>query len=72
MNKIIKKQWLDDLINGSYTQGFSQLTDGVNFCCLGVLCEQALKAGVVTTEIIKGRTFYISVDFSLLKNACFI
>lgn len=47
MNPEIKAQWLKDLRSGEFTQIQSRLTDGEGYCCLGVLCEQAVKAGVI-------------------------
>lgn len=38
MNQDIKKQWVEALRSGEYTQGKGRLHDGKNFCCLGVLC----------------------------------
>lgn len=47
MNAEIKAQWLTDLRSGEFQKGkgYLQGADG-RFCCLGVLCEQAVKAGV--------------------------
>ncbi len=49
MNKAIKKQWVDALRSGKYVQGKRALhiLDPTTFCCLGVLCELAVKAGIV-------------------------
>ena len=52
MNRDIKQQWITDLTSGQYRQGTGYLTqeyDGgeVVDCCLGVLCRQAVRAGVV-------------------------
>lgn len=51
MNEEVKSQWVAELRSGKYTQGQYALrvTDGdqVTHCCLGVLCELAVKAGVV-------------------------
>lgn len=51
MNKEIKAKWLTALRGGKYKQGSGFLRisqDGVEdrFCCLGVLCDLAVKAGV--------------------------
>lgn len=54
MNPKIKAQWLIDLRSGEYKQGYGELKAvkaGEAFhCCLGVLCEQAAKAGIVIEE----------------------
>lgn len=56
MNPEIKAQWLEDLRSGNFRKGRGVLhrvrdaSDGTKiheFCCLGVLCEQAVAAGVV-------------------------
>lgn len=55
MDSVIKGQWLDDLRSGDFRQGKGTLhrvkrdDEGKivhEFCCLGVLCEQAVAAGV--------------------------
>ena len=53
MNPEIKTQWVTALRSGDYQQGHgilrSSLTEGSvpKFCCLGVLCEIAVKANVI-------------------------
>lgn len=48
MNKDIKAQWVAALRSGEYEQGNSVLrTPDDKFCCLGVLCDLAAKAGVI-------------------------
>jgi hypothetical protein len=48
VKKDIKALWVDALRSGDYTQGQNKLRDDDNqFCCLGVLCELAQKAGVI-------------------------
>jgi hypothetical protein len=50
MNQEIKAQWVTALRSGDYKQGTSVLhrvTNGEDtYCCLGVLCDLAEKAGV--------------------------
>lgn len=53
MNEEVKTLWLEALRSGEYTQGeFRLKTDlaagEVQFCCLGVLCEIAVKEGVIS------------------------
>lgn len=44
----IMTEWADALESGEYEQGRSYLRTGDNaFCCLGVLCEIAVKHGVI-------------------------
>ena len=51
MNEGIKADWLTALRSGEYKQGrdFLKYQDGesTSYCCLGVLCELAAKAGIV-------------------------
>ena len=56
MNQGIRTQWADALRSGDYAQATGVLTrvSGVNgkksHCCLGVLCELAVAAGVLTRD----------------------
>lgn len=51
MNPEIKAQWLSALRSGEYEQGRGQLKNDGKYCCLGVLCDLAEKAGVVRSEL---------------------
>lgn len=51
MDATVKAQWLAALRSGEYRQGVGALNKDGKFCCLGVLCDLAAKAGVVETEI---------------------
>lgn len=42
----IKADWLAALRSGEYSQTKGALKDGIGYCCLGVLCDLAEKAGV--------------------------
>lgn len=47
VNKEIVTAWVRALRSGEYEQGQGQLRDFEDrFCCLGVLCDLAVKAGV--------------------------
>ena len=50
MNPGIRAQWTAALRSGKYEQGTASLRSGNKFCCLGVLCDLAVKAGVLTGE----------------------
>ena len=39
MKESVRNLWLDLLVSGQYEQANSKLSDGVGFCCLGVLCD---------------------------------
>jgi hypothetical protein len=47
MNPEIRAQWCAALRSGEYEQGKEALYDGEGFCCLGVLCDLAFKAGAI-------------------------
>jgi hypothetical protein len=51
MNPEIKTQWVNALRSGDYKQGRLKLTnvegDEKTYCCLGVLCDLAVKAGAI-------------------------
>jgi hypothetical protein len=47
MNAEIRTQWTAALRSGEYQQGRGQLRRGAECCCLGVLCELAVKAGII-------------------------
>jgi hypothetical protein len=47
MQPEIKQQWIDALRSGEYRQGKYALRRGESYCCLGVLSELAVKAGVI-------------------------
>lgn len=49
MDPKIRDEWVRRLRSGAYRQGLSVLNNGSGrFCCLGVLCEIAVEAGVAT------------------------
>ena len=54
MNPEIKVQWVAALRSGKYRQGAGVLhrrkPAGDEYCCLGVLCELAVRAGVANVE----------------------
>ncbi len=62
MNPDIKAQWVEALRSGEFKQGKGvlQRSDG-KFCCLGVLCELAARAGVIESPtIFDGSYIYAS------------
>jgi hypothetical protein len=66
MNQEVKAQWLDALRSGEYQQGKFGLTrkcaDGtVRHCCLGVLCDLAVREGVAAAQLgLDGATTYVN------------
>jgi hypothetical protein len=65
MNTQIKERWVEELRNGKYKQGQGNLKaikDGeVRHCCLGVLCELAVEAGIIQHN--EGGGFKTNDDF---------
>ena len=51
MKKRIKKLWTEALRWGGYEQGAGVLRRDDSFCCLGVLCDLAVKEGIVTEHV---------------------
>lgn len=48
MKAEIKAEWIAALRSGNYRQGYGGLrSEEDKFCCLGVLCDLAVKAGVL-------------------------
>jgi hypothetical protein len=69
MDEAIRDQWAAALESGEYEQGkqalvkVTTLNDGEErrYCCLGVLCDLAVKAGVPLDEIVEdGKVWYDS------------
>lgn len=46
MDPAVKQQWIDALRSGNFEQTTAVLNRDDKFCCLGVLCELAISAGV--------------------------
>lgn len=46
MNPSVKAKWLEALRSGEYEQGRNALNENGNYCCLGVLCDVAVKSGL--------------------------
>lgn len=51
MNEEVKRRWVEALRSGEYQQASGYLRTGIegywSYCCLGVLCDIAVKDGVV-------------------------
>lgn len=54
MNPVVRDAWIERLESGDYQQGQNQLVgvyrEKLEHCCLGVLCELAVEAGVLRAE----------------------
>lgn len=52
MNGEVKRKWVEALRSGAFQQGQKRLAHTDNtFCCLGVLCELAVREGVCTKSM---------------------
>lgn len=47
MDKVIAQRWVTALRSGEYRQTDGALQNDSGFCCLGVLCDLAVKDGVI-------------------------
>lgn len=59
MNQEIKLRWLETLQSGKYTQGKTYLSAQGKHCCLGVLCEMAVEAGLPVEKKVGARGYEI-------------
>ena len=66
MNRVVRDAWLVNLRSGEYRQATGRLVrrslispDNRAFCCLGVLCDMAVKAGIVEYDAL-GENFYVT------------
>jgi hypothetical protein len=69
------KKWVKALRSGKYKQGKNYLRTGDRFCCLGVACELAVKAGIIPPAseptiqaAVKGVLAYEDQKFGLPKS----
>lgn len=51
MDQRVKTLWVTALRSGEYEQGRHTLRKGDQFCCLGVLCDLAVKEGVIPAPV---------------------
>ncbi len=58
MNPEIRDRWTAALRSGQYPQGKEMLRTPDGWCCLGVLCDLAEKAGVVAAVMDDGDWIY--------------
>ena len=58
MNSEIKKEWVSDLRDGTRRQGKDQLRNKYGRqCCLDVLCEQAVRKGIIAEPVLDDRGY---------------
>lgn len=59
MNQEIKAQWTTALRSKEFEQGTNMLeTEDGKFCCLGVLCVLATRAGIIQRVVNDGEVYY--------------
>lgn len=64
MNPEVKAKWLSALRSGEYAQTKEVLQSDEGFCCLGVLCDIAVKDGIIEApEANYGIRYYIAYDY---------
>lgn len=71
MNEEIKAQWIAALRSGEYVQGQGTLHSvdeygNSQFCCLGVLCDLAVKAGLLVEKEKMDSVFSYDGDRAIL------
>ncbi len=54
MNQEVKRLWLEALRSGVFPQGTGALQNSGQFCCLGVLCELAVKNRIIPPPNVEG------------------
>lgn len=63
----VRDEWISDLRSGEIPQGDGALRKGDNRCCLGVLCDQAVRKGVIPPPTIShGETYEYAGESGLL------
>jgi hypothetical protein len=61
--------WTDALRSGKYKQGMGRLRTANNtFCCLGVLCDLAVDAGVLPAPKLEAARLYAYEDLTYQDN----
>lgn len=71
MRADVKAQWVAALRSGEYQQGGGNLynTSDNTHCCLGVLCELAVQAGIIQPKAVTDSGSYFAGDSSILPSA---
>lgn len=64
MNPDVKQAWLTALRSGEYKQGVGGLHSGNTWCCLGVICDLAAKAGIGHWEDGQGYLYFMAAGES--------
>lgn len=66
MNQEIKWRWVEALRSDKYRQTTDALRRGERFCCLGVLCDLAVKDGIVTQYVDEYHHYYYADQDAVL------
>ena len=59
MKSDIKQLWIDALRSGEYEQGQYALKHHDTYCCLGVLCDLAVKEGICKEREVEGSSDHL-------------
>lgn len=65
MNQEIKRHWVQALRSGEYRQATDVLRRGDGFCCLGVLCDLAVKDNIIALHD-EGDSYYYGEEYAVL------
>lgn len=74
-NTAVIEKWVEALESGEYEQGVGTLRrttfDGNKFCCLGVLCDIAVKEGVIPEPTVydSTATYGVAREVDVYRNA---
>lgn len=65
MNRDVAEMWIADLESGKFPQSKGMLRNDAGFCCLGVLCDRAVREGILTPEeVIEVPTWPIRTQYA--------
>lgn len=64
MNDDVRAEWVEALRSGEYEQGKDTLRKGDKFCCLGVLCDLAVKNEAIPEPTQEGYEYYYDGQWS--------
>jgi hypothetical protein len=70
MDQRVKQLWVDELRNGGHEQGTGYLkrqhpgNDTPEYCCLGILCEIAVREGVIAPAVASAFEAWVDTIYS--------
>lgn len=69
MKESIAKKWAEALRSGDYKQDTKYLQTPNGYCCLGVLCELAIKDGIPIEKYRGNNVFYFDNQLKILPDS---